>query len=351
MYTDFIAPEDNRWSEILQQTSHDFYHLPGYASFAARHEGGRPCAFLAQTGCHAMLVPLLKRELPEGLYPDPGLCDVLTPYGYPGPLLVGNPSGETLLSMLQAYVGSCREDGVVSSFWRLHPLMPLPLGLLNEIGVVVHHGLTVYIDLGQGEGKLWRDMSLNHQRDIKTLKRNGFAVVRNDWRHWPAFIDAYRKTMGRSKAGPYYFFSDGYFVDLKGGFGDRLEFWTALSPDGDFAAAVLFLRENGMVQYHLGATSENYLHRSPTKLLLFEVCLRAMEEGRRVVHLGGGRGGRMDSLFTFKSRFSSTTAPFYTLRSIIMPDAYAGMVEKLGGVIKERDQDTDAFFPAYRRPI
>jgi hypothetical protein len=351
MHTDFIAPQDKRWSQILQHAPHDFYHLPEYVSFCARHEGGLPCAFVAQSGGQALFVPLLMRALPPELQPESGFCDVLTPYGYPGPILVGNPSEETLHKMLQAYLRVCREYSIISSFWRLHPLLPFPLGPLGNSGVLVHHGFTVYIDLAHTPEQLWQETSLNHRRGIKTLKKNGFVVVRNDWNYWQAFIDAYRETMFRVGACEFYLFSDDYFEDLKTALGNRIEFWTALSPEGEFASAALFLVEDGIVQYHLGATTEKYFDWSPNKLILSEVRFWAREAGHRVFHLGGGRGGKLDSLYTFKSRFSHLTAPFHTFRAIIMPAVYADMVRRHGRGSQGRNDGEDDFFPAYRKPL
>jgi CelD/BcsL family acetyltransferase involved in cellulose biosynthesis len=350
MHSDFITSQDKRWMQILHQAPHDFYHLPEYVSFCGRHEGGLPCAFVAQCGSRVLFVPLLMRAVPSELDPEPGFCDVLTPYGYPGPILVGDPSEETVLEILQEYLRACRERGIISSFWRLHPLLPFPLRSLRDSGDLIHHGFTVYIDLSRTQEQLWQETSLNHRRDIKALQKNGFATVRNDWRHWQAFVDAYRGKMRRVGAHRFYLFSDDYFEDLRTTLRDHLEFWTALSPEGDFAGAAVFLVENGIVQYHLGATNEKYFGWSPNKLIFSEVRLWAREAGHRVFHLGGGLGGKRDSLYTFKSRFSPLTAPFHTFRAIIMPDIYADLVRRHGDDREGGHRDGNDFFPAYRKP-
>ena len=62
-----------------------------------------------------------------------------------------------------------------------------------------------------------------------------------------------------------------------------------------------------------------------------------------VFHLGGGLGGKEDSLFKFKSGFSKNTADFYLIKSIFNVPLY-----------DELSQDTDEnieFFPAYRAKI
>lgn len=350
MVGQFISPDDSRWREFLARVRHDVYHLPEYISFAARHEGGKPCAFFAETDGTAMLVPLLIRALPEGLHPEPGLCDALTPYGYPGPLLAGSPAEGTVLKMLQAFVEEGRQEGIVSSFWRLHPLLSFPMKPLAQLGVVVEHGSTIFIDLSRTADELWHQTSHNHQRGIKKLHKNGFVAVRNDWRHWQAFIDAYRDTMRRVNASQFYFFSDRYFQDLKTALGERLELWTALSPEGEVAGAALFMIENGIVQFHLGATVEKYFAWSPLKLLLFEVRLLLCAAEQRVLHLGGGFGGKTDSLYAFKSQFSPLSATFYTYRSILLPTVYDDLVLRRGNGKKGTHHDPKDYFPRYRDP-
>ncbi len=351
MQAEFISPDDARWREFLSRGNHDFYHLPEYISFASRHEGGRPCAFFAEIDGKALLVPLLMRSLPENLQPEPGLQDVLTPYGYPGPILVGDPSEETVAAMLQEFVRVAQENGVISAFWRLHPLLPFPLGPLRKLGALVQHGRTVYVDLSHTPEQLWRETSKNHKRHIKRLRENGFVAVRNDWRYWQSFIDAYRENMDRVKADEFYFFSDQYFEELRAALGERLDLWTVLSPDGEVAGAVLFTAVNGIVQYHLGGTVGKYTGWSPNKLIISEVRIWAKEARHRVVHLGGGVGGAMDSLYIFKSRFSPLSAEFYTFRAVLMPTAYAELTLRRFCVNAGQGKVDNGFFPAYRTPL
>jgi hypothetical protein len=350
MLAEFISPDDRRWKELLTRVNHDFYHLPEYISFAARHEGGRPCAFFAETGSNALLVPLLMRDLPRELDPEPGLCDVLTPYGYPGPILAGDPTEETVAEMLQGFLRVSRQRAVVSAFWRLHPLLSFPLEPLRKMGVLVRHGNTVYVDLSQPPEQMWRETSNNHRRHIKQLQRNGFVAVRNDWRYWQSFIEIYWETMARVEASEFYFFPADYFEELKETLGDRLDLWTVLSPQGEVASAAIFVTVKGIVQYHLGATTKKFLDMSPLKLIISEVRLWGCRAGHRLLHLGGGNGGAMDSLYTFKARFSPLSAGFYTFRATPMPNAYADLTLKRLGAAAGKDGNDDGFFPAYRRP-
>ncbi len=277
---------------------------------------------------------------------EDSFCDVFTPYGYPGPLLTGSPSEQIISQMLNGFISEGRSRGVVSAFWRLHPLLSFPLMQLRQLGELVHHGPTVYIDLTLSREQLWKETSRNHRQDIKKLQKLGFVSVHNDWSYWERFISAYRETMCRVGAREFYCFSKEYFEELKVVLGDRLNLWTVLSPEGEVASAALLTAENGIIQYHLGATVDKFLDLSPNKLLVSQARWWGKDAGHRLLHLGGGLGGKIDSLYTFKARFSPLSTSFYTFRAILIPSIYNHLTIPLEGGQSTDDVD---FFPAYRK--
>lgn len=350
MTSNFITPENPLWKQLLEQSTHDFYHLPEYVSFAAQHEGGQPCAFVAERHDQALLIPLLKKSLPPQLNAPGDLCDLTSPYGYAGPLIIGNPCEETLAEMLQSFRDAGRDLGAISSFWRLHPLLSFPLEPLGQIGSVVQHGRTVYVDLSQSTEQHWCDTYRCHRQHIKKLQSNGFTAVRNEWSYFPAFIAAYQETMSRVKARNFYCFSQVYFEDLRSVLGDKLDLWVILSPAREVAAGALVITVNGLVQYHLGATCDHFQSWSPNKLIVSEVRSWAQQAGHRLLHLGGGVGAKNDSLYTFKSRFSPLTAVFHTFRTVLLPDIYRRLQKKRFGSDSSAQKIEEGFFPSYRTP-
>ncbi len=117
--------------------------------------------------------------------------------------------------------------------------------------------------------------------------------------------------MERLKAADFYFFSDGYFDDLRHMLKGRLHFCTVLSPDGQLAAAGLFTQTDEIVQHHLGATAPAYRKYAPSKLMLDAVIRWGKSIGAAVMHLGGGVGGRAESVFELKPG-SARLAPSFT---------------------------------------
>src|SRR5437773_4623041 len=82
-----LAPTASQWVEALERVSHDIYHLPEYVVLDARVSGGSAMAFWYSEEDRVLLLPLIFRDVP-----DSGMLDVISPYGYPGPVSDADPS-------------------------------------------------------------------------------------------------------------------------------------------------------------------------------------------------------------------------------------------------------------------
>ncbi len=346
LITEFIQPDDPRWRQHLEAMPHDFYHLPDYVELCAKHEGGAAAAFYAEEGASTFLVPLLIRRVPAELGAPSDWQDSVSPYGYSTPLI--SPSQDMLPDFLNAFGQAARQRGIVTTFFRLHPLLTLDHLALRKFGQLIRHGETVYFDLAQSKEELWSQVSTNHRRNIKKLVRLGFRISFDDWTRLPDFINLYHATMRRVEAGDAYFFSREYFEDLRAKLGDRLHLACVLTKTGTVAAAGLFVSTDGIVQYHLGGTSPAYLSLAPFKLVIDFMWRWAQERSQRALHLGGGVGGTEDSLFHFKAGFSSTRGEFYSYRLIVDHERNRILEQAAGIQNSSSDLKQSAFFPRYR---
>jgi len=345
MQAELLGCEDPRWAEFLRGGRHDFYHLPAYVDLCARHEGGEPAAFWAAEGAAAMLVPMVLRPLPPELDPGPGWRDSVAPYGYPCPLVRGEPGPDTLAAMLAAFREVGAAAGIVSAFLRLHPLLPLPDAPFLAFGALVEHGETVYLDLSLPREELDRQTRVNHLADVRRLEREGYRVLVDHWDRLDDFIGIYEQTMRYRAADASYFFEPGYFQDLRRSLGDHLHLCVVQSPEGEAAAAGLFTRVDDIVQFHLSGTSEAYRRAGPAKMMLIHMRDWAKAGDARYLHLGGGVGCREDSLAFFKQGFSKLRSRFRTCRMVLKPRMYERLLRTRG-----LPETAAGFFPAYRRP-
>lgn len=136
-----------------------------------------------------------------------------------------------------------------------------------------------------------------------------------------------------------------YFTDILKleGFDNKL----LLIYDGtELTCGAIILLSDTIIRNHLSATSPDYLKESPSKLLTDEISMIGRKLGKKIFHLGGGVGGKEDSLFEFKKRFSNLQVKDHIWCYINDHIAYNSIVAKAGADIDM----TSNYFPLYRQP-
>jgi hypothetical protein len=330
--------QDPLWKTCLQRQAYDFYAMPKYVDLCAAQEGGESFFVYAQDGSNSLFIPLIKR-------PIEGYFDAVSPYGYPGFLLEAETKSFALRAC-DAIKQVLAENQFVSMFLRLHPILNQNVLPMQKLGHLVSQGHTVLIDLKLSETELWRQTCSSNRNQINhALKIGHLTIIDQSLNDLDSFVSMYYDTMNRLDASKFYFFDKDYFIKLKEILGKRL-FLASVKIGQDIAAAALFTEINGIVQYHLSASTEQFRRERPTKTLLHQVRSWAKQRGNRWMHLGGGLAGQNDSLFEFKAGFSKLRQPFYTLRSIIQPQIYHDLVRKHQPAL---DPDNlTGYFPLYR---
>lgn len=346
MIAEFISPEDPKWARFLDGHWHDFYHLPEYVRLCARHENGIPVAFYAESQGSSFLAPLIIRQLPEGLSAAPGWSDSASPYGYSSPLV--GPTPKLLPAFLGAFLNAAREHRIVSAFFRLHPFFELNKEDLGRFGQIVHQGQTVYIDLSLPDNAFWSQVRRNHKQNIQRLKEMDFKITLDDWSLLPDFAALYCQTMSRVGATTCLYDQE-YFDDLKTILDEAMHLCCVLSTEGHVVAGGVFVEAHGFVNYHLSATADEYLRLGPNKLIIPYMRTWAKSQGCKILHIGGGVGGAIDSLFHFKAGFSDGRADFYTYRMIADQGRY-GTLTRAADTLTADGVNQAGYFPAYRRP-
>jgi len=342
-----MRPNEPEWARLLTKCRHDFYHLPGYVALEGRRVGGTPRAFVVTEGEDFALLPLIIRPVPSMT----GSLDGTSPYGYPG-LIHGGPRADDpawLRRAISVLLGGLASERVASVFVRLHPLLNQRWDVLREFGDVVEQGETVAVDLTLTEDQLFGQMRMNHRRVIRRLRSLDItARVDDDWDQLDDFVRIYHETMKAAGAAPWYFFPRRYFEELREAVGPSLML-KLVERRGELLAAGIFGQCNGLVQYHLGATSSAARSLSPSRLMLYAACEWGKEQGNMLLHLGGGVQGRPDSLFHFKAGFSPLRARFATWRVVTLPSVFEAATLHWEATAGKDWPYGDAFFPPYRR--
>jgi ribosomal protein S18 acetylase RimI-like enzyme len=350
------------WDDWLTDVPRDIYHTEGYHSYSRGSGEGEPFLLVVGDRRRGLAWPYLLRQVSEVEHlAGSRATDVTSVYGYSGPLAWGCSPGDPFLAEAWSeVVGTWRSQGVVSAFTRFHPLLgnerlmsglPAPCDEPAAPGPVSTIGRTVSIDLTIGEEAARAEYSESLRRQLRNYRAAGLTTTLDEnWADIATFARLYHETMARNGATDYYFFDTSDFLRLRELVGGCVYLFVTRLGD-TVGAAGLFTEYQGIVQEHLVAADQAMAHISPYKVLIDDVRAWARQRGNSVLHLGGGRGAREDSLFDFKSRFSHRRHPFYTGRWVLDPKTCGELVAASGlGTDGESTLESD-YFPPYRAPV
>jgi serine/alanine adding enzyme len=287
----------------------DAYYRRPYVEASALLDKGRP--FLLEHD--GALFAGIERDEPR---------DVVTPYGYGGPTADG---------FWDAYEEWARERGVVTTFVRFHPLYGNQRGApihVDELAPTVAWRLEPDRDLLAG-------LHFKHRNKVTKAENAGATVRQHEG--LGEFVPLYEDTMRRVHADDFYFFERAYWERL----GELPLVRFDAEIDGEVVASALCLATPPWLHYHLSGTTDAGRTTGSSTLVLLEAARWAQANGYERFHLGGGLGGKEDSLHHFKARFDPEgLVPAAVGKAIHDEDAY----RRLSG----GEASYDGFFPAYR---
>jgi serine/alanine adding enzyme len=322
---ELVEVEPARWDAVLREAGvTDAYYSRGFVRASAVLVDGTPVLLELRDDDGVVLFACLLRR-------DP--VDVVTPYGYGGP--VGAGPRPPLERFPAAYEAWCRARDVVSSFVVFHPLTGSAESPASVRFRRTPLGRTVAWPLSGRD--LLAGMHRHHRRLVRRARELDATVAAPT--ELDSFVELYEETMRRAQASPFYFFPERYWRELAR---DVLLVRVDVREGDRLLASALGMGEPPWLHYHLGARTEDAggaSHRA-----LYELAAWGQSHGFDTLHLGGGVGGRPDSLFEFKRRFAPDgCVPVSIGKAVHDAERYL----RLAGADAV---DWDGFFPAYREP-
>jgi serine/alanine adding enzyme len=280
-------------------------------------------------------LPLLLRPLADGRG-----WDATSAYGYGGP--VGSSPYPTR-SFGEAVDAWARENAVVATFLRLHPLLDNGR-LVPETAELVTLGPTAAWNVTAGRDLL-AGLHPHHRRVIRKADRAGLQVeILEHPRRLDEFRQLYIDTMRRHNAASFYYFPSSYWDSLA----NATEELGLVLVEGrlgeDLAAALLCFQAGTWLHYHLGASTDAGRVSGASHRCFLAAAQWAQSRGLTLFHLGGGTGAGGESpLLTFKRRYDPGQPPthFRVAKLVHDPVRY----RELAGT-----NSTSGFFPPWRRP-
>lgn len=331
--------------QVSTAASYDIFHMAGYHQLAAMHGEGDPILVSFTSGEHSISLPLLLRPLSEvpGLEHFDGM-DATSVHGYAGPVASKGYPGVILRTFQSELSAFLREKKIISLFNRLHPFLPeMQSSIVSGMGDIFDSGATVSIDLTQCPAKQVKNTRTTRLHIIRKCAAAGIScIVDEKWDELGQFANMYHDAMRRVGAPGFYFYPHSYFEALRDNLGDNADLVCA-RIDHEVVCGAIFLLCRDMVHYHLSTTRADCLKLSPMSYLIDWARWYYKQKGYKTLHLGGGIGGRRDSLFDFKASFAAQVHAFRVWRWIVNRDRYQAAMD----VRKDFGRDP-RFFPEYR---
>ena len=321
----------------------DIYFEPNYAKL---YETGDIKAVEYVFECEYGLITnlFMKRiisvDLPDGIQ----YYDIITPYGYGGPVIHYTTDRDKLISAyMEDFFHYTVRENIVSEFVRFHPLLENGIDFKDAYNAI-YDRKTVGTNLTYDD-VIGTEFSKHKRKDIKKILKNPDIHYEVDEHPETLddFVEIYYSTMERDSADDYYFFKRDYFQNMLNGLREHIIVGKVYLRDKLIAMGIYF-RYGKYLHAHLSGTLTDFLEYSPAYILKYALAIYGHENGYKIIHYGGGSSRAEDNgLYKFKKDFGKNTQfDFYIAKVIWNRDAYLQICKKAGVDIK-----TD-FFPAYR---
>jgi hypothetical protein len=318
----------------------DLYFRRDYGRLYEEVENAKalPLRFISKYG--EVLHQVMIREIPEKI-DEITYFDLVTPYGYGGPLIIELKGGvrELAREFERYFEFWCKKNKIVSEFIRFHPVIGNHRNF-EKIYAVQAIRKTVGTKIVENTCSTISSKARQNARKFKKL--GGHIEVVESPSDLDDFLEIYYNTMKRQSANRYYFFNKGYFKQFIRKYCENIIIVKAV-VDTKVVAMDLNFFEDSIVQYHLGGTLKDYLNFSPAEAMKIAIINWAKKKGLKVIFYGGGlTNAEDDRLLRFKKKFGNELYDFYIGRKIWNQSIYNELVERTN-TINVKD-----FFPKYR---
>lgn len=329
----------------------DIYFDKNYGKLYETIENGTAEVFEFECELGRIENQFIKRKIPY-MIDGKSYFDIVTPYGYGGPLITNiNEDGkeqELVQKYMESFESYCEENNIVSEFIRFHPIIKNEKYFEN-IYEILNIRKTLGTNIGDYEDPITEEFSKSSRKSIRQALKKGITyrvIERPD--SIGNFKEIYYSTMDRNKATEYYYFNDEYFDKCIEYFKENLLIIEILYEDKVIASG-LYFRYGNFIHTHLSGTLSEYLKISPAYITKYATVLWAKENNIDYIHYGGGTSNsEEDSLYKFKKQFSQKTEfKFYIGKKVWNSKIYESLCKMNTNINIENISEIE-YFPLYR---
>jgi len=328
----------------------DLHHDPRYLRLFQEYTGQRALYFHYATDHGDCLLPFFERPLKD-VGGSIGEKDLVSPWYFGGPLNnftdrdLAKESAQDFLKRLDGY---CKDNGIVSQFQRLNPVLENHTFYGVDAGVRFNRHVAS-IELRKDLAGVRATYAHKVRKNIRRAHESGLRVERSfsadALRH---FIRLYSASMDRKSAGTFYYFNDSFFDNLFRTLPNEAQLFTVYL--GETAVTSSIAVGNGMILHdYLRAADPEYLHMRPNDLVVDEIAAWAHGEGYSEYVLGGGNSTKDDDpQLRFKCAFSGSTKDFYIYKKVHDRDRYVRRCVEEGKSATDLHYGESDYFPEYK---
>lgn len=337
-----VIQSQKKWSEIVENLGlKDIYYTYEYCHNSAQSEKGIAKLLYFENELGAVVYPIVKRKIETSYARE--IYDIITPYGYGGPLVIGNK--EVLKDFREELTTYCEKNNIITEIIRFHPLIN-NAEMMGNYCNLQYIRKTTAVDLTNDIETIKSQYSKMNKRNIKRAYKNGLVCkeVNKTKDNIEIFLDLYNETMDRQNALSYYYFpSDQIESQLKDTEVYQAHLLFVYHEDKVVSATILYTTKK-FAHYYLGASASEYLYLRPNNLIFNYMVELSKKKGCKSLHLGGGYE-EDDGLFRYKCSFSNNNMfDYYIGKSIFNKKVYDVLVDER----KKECGIKENFFPLYR---
>ena len=323
----------------------DVYFEPAYGKLCEYVDHGVYEGFCLSTENGCIRNAFIKRAVPW-LIDGKQYYDIVTPYGYGGPVICQANDHDRLISEYEIkFRQYCLDNNIVCEFIRFHPIIE---NFLDFTGVydVAYSRHTVGTNLKDFEDPVQSEFSKNARKEVRKAVEAGVTcVVHENPNDLSEFKRLYTETMNRNQAADMYYFPDEYYRLLTTELREAVLEIQAVCCGEVWASEIYFIGGTTM-HAHLLGSDHRLLDVGGGAIIEAFAARWGKENGYSYIHHGGGRTSAADdSLYLYKKKFGKHTQfDFYTGKRVWNQEIYDRLLaEKAKTGVVHHD-----YFPAYR---
>lgn len=331
----------------------DVYYTPDYVDVFSRVEGGTGYAYLLEDRHgNRVIYPFVRRDLTRADNigrSGQGLSDIVTPYGYGGPVYVGDVAcrNQMMFEFRRSFHDYCLRERIVSEFVRYHPLLCNQSWEPEDVDVAAVR-TTVMMRTGVDDEAVMSQLPPKTRSMVRravnadvTVRYTMSPTIEELW----DFCLLYADTMSRRNAEEFYLFSTDTIREMFRRMPGSIALFAASTPSEGVVSSAIILRGDRAIHYHLAGSNLQRMPPGTNNLLLMKAAVWGYSVGVSAFHLGGGYS-EGDGLFRFKASMSPERRQFSVGKVIHDEALYRRLVQIALGRCG-LDHNT-GFFPMYR---